>query len=211
LFVHISALFLFRQKFAFLSANLFIQAANMEALLIFEITEQDKDNFPFLFHQHTVIRFRWVSTEFGTCIVVSVNGTHVIVEDKMRRFKGECAQFSFNKCPIDTHDGASAKFSTNSHETDNSAVSWTKPVYSKLSEGYYIFMICCTTSLNIFKNPAADRQWRVIPGQIKSKTNPRRPKETVSKTFCQRKYRKFRRARRNRKKNWKSSLVLGYL
>ncbi len=39
----------------------------------------------------------------------------------MRRFKGECAHFSFNKCPIYNHDGASAKFSTNSHETDNSA------------------------------------------------------------------------------------------
>ncbi len=34
-----------------------------------------------------------------------VNGT--LVEDKMRRFKGECAQIL-------------AKFSTNSHETDNS-------------------------------------------------------------------------------------------
>ncbi len=50
-----------------------------------------------------------------------VNGT--LVEDKMRRFKGECAHFSFNKCPIYTHDGASAKFSTNSDETDNS-VPW---------------------------------------------------------------------------------------
>ncbi len=39
----------------------------------------------------------------------------------MSGFKGECAHFSFNKCPIYTHDGASAKFSTNSHETDNSA------------------------------------------------------------------------------------------
>jgi hypothetical protein len=46
---------------------------------------------------------------------VSVNRT--LVEDKMRRFKGECAQFSFNKCPIYTHDGAIAKFSTNLHET----------------------------------------------------------------------------------------------
>jgi hypothetical protein len=45
------------------------------------------------------------------------------VEDKMRRFKGECAQFIFNKCPIYTHDGASANFSTNSQETDNGAVS----------------------------------------------------------------------------------------
>jgi hypothetical protein len=43
-----------------------------------------------------------------------------LFEDKMRRFKGECAHFSFDKCPIDTHDGVSDKFSTISHETDNS-------------------------------------------------------------------------------------------
>ncbi len=49
---------------------------------------------------------------------MSVKGTQV--EDKMRRFKGECAQFSFNRCPIYIKDGASAKFSTNSQETDNS-------------------------------------------------------------------------------------------
>ncbi len=48
---------------------------------------------------------------------MSVNGTKA--EDKMRRFKGEGAKFSFNKCPIYTHDGASARFSTNSQETDN--------------------------------------------------------------------------------------------
>ncbi len=49
---------------------------------------------------------------------MSVNGT--LVKDELRRFKGECAHFSFNKCPIYTYDGASAKYSTNSHETDNS-------------------------------------------------------------------------------------------
>ncbi len=38
----------------------------------------------------------------------------------MRKFKGEREHFSFNKCAIYTDDGASAKFSTNSHETDNS-------------------------------------------------------------------------------------------
>ena len=62
--------------------------------------------------------FKWVIAKFGTCTVVSVNGT--LVEDTMRRFTGECAHFIFNKCPIYIHDGASAKFSTNSHETDNS-------------------------------------------------------------------------------------------
>ncbi len=49
---------------------------------------------------------------------MSVNGT--LVEDKMRRFKGECEHFSFNNRPIYTYDGASAKFSTNSHDTVNS-------------------------------------------------------------------------------------------
>ena len=34
----------------------------------------------------TVIRFGRVSAKFGTCTVVSVNGT--LVEDIMRRFKG---------------------------------------------------------------------------------------------------------------------------
>ncbi len=52
---------------------------------------------------------------------MSVNGT--LVEDKMRRFKGECPHFSFNTCPINAHDGASAKFSPNSQETNNSAAS----------------------------------------------------------------------------------------
>ncbi len=69
--------------------------------------------------QHTVIRFMRVSAKFGTCTVVSANGT--LVEDKMRGFEGECAHFSLNNCPIYTHDGASTKFSTNSQETDNSA------------------------------------------------------------------------------------------
>ncbi len=50
---------------------------------------------------------------------MSVNGTLVV--DKMRRYNGECAQFSFNKCPIYNHDGARDKFSTNSQEMDNSA------------------------------------------------------------------------------------------
>jgi hypothetical protein len=45
---------------------------------------------------------------------VSVNGT--LVEDEMRRINGVCAHFRFNKCPIYTHDGASAKYSTNSHK-----------------------------------------------------------------------------------------------
>ncbi len=66
----------------------------------------------------TIKRFVWVNAKFGTCTVVSVNGT--LIKDKMRWFKGECAHFSCNKRPIYTLEGASTKFSTNSHETDNS-------------------------------------------------------------------------------------------
>ncbi len=68
--------------------------------------------------EYTVIRFLCVSDKFGTCTVVSVNGT--LVEDKMRRFKGECTHFISNKVSIYTHDGASDKISINSHETDYS-------------------------------------------------------------------------------------------
>ncbi len=48
---------------------------------------------------------------------------------------GECAHFSFNKCPIYTHDDASAKFSTKSHKSDNSApahVAWRVGTKSKV-------------------------------------------------------------------------------
>jgi hypothetical protein len=38
---------------------------------------------------------------------VNVYGT--LVENKMRRFKGECSHFRFNMCFIYAHDGASAK------------------------------------------------------------------------------------------------------
>ncbi len=50
---------------------------------------------------------------------MGVDGT--LVEEKMRRFEGECAHFGYNRCPLCTHDGAGAKFGTDSHETDNSA------------------------------------------------------------------------------------------
>ncbi len=67
---------------------------------------------------YTVIRFLWVSTKFGTCTVVSVNGT--LFEAKMCTFTLESTHFIFNQCSIYTHDGASSQFSTNSHETDYS-------------------------------------------------------------------------------------------
>ncbi len=49
---------------------------------------------------------------------MSVNGT--LVEAKMCTFTLESTHFIFNKRPIYTHDGACAKFSTNSHKTDYS-------------------------------------------------------------------------------------------
>ncbi len=64
----------------------------------------------------TVIRFVWVSAKFGT--VVSVKGT--LVEAKMCTFTLESMHVIFKKCPIYTHDDASAQFSTNSHEADYS-------------------------------------------------------------------------------------------
>jgi hypothetical protein len=51
---------------------------------------------------------------------VSVNGTPV--ESKMCTTTPDYTHFIFNKCRIYTHDGASDKFSTNSHETDYSVV-----------------------------------------------------------------------------------------
>ena len=68
---------------------------------------------------HRIIRFVSTCAKFGICTVVGLIGT--LVEDKMPTFWGECEHFSFNKCPIYNHNGASAKFKTNSHETDNSA------------------------------------------------------------------------------------------
>jgi hypothetical protein len=65
-----------------------------------------------------VVRFLWVGAGFGACTVVGVGGT--LVGDKMRRFKGECEHFGFNRCPIYTRGGAGAKFGTDSQEMDNS-------------------------------------------------------------------------------------------
>ncbi len=67
---------------------------------------------------HTVIRFVWISAIFGTCTLVSVNKT--LVEAKMCTFTLDSTHFIFNKWPIYTYDGASAKLSTNSQETDYS-------------------------------------------------------------------------------------------
>ena len=69
---------------------------------------------------YTVNRFVWVCVKFGTCTVVGVNWT--LVEAKMFTFTLESTHFIFKKCPIYTHDGASAKFRPNSQETDYSVL-----------------------------------------------------------------------------------------
>jgi hypothetical protein len=73
----------------------------------------------YIWLRHTLIRFVWVSAKFVTCTVVSVNET--LVKCKMCSFTPASPHFTFNKCPIYTHDGASANFSTNSYEADYSA------------------------------------------------------------------------------------------
>jgi hypothetical protein len=52
------------------------------------------------FYCNTIFAIRFVSAsaKFGICSVVGLNGA--LVEDKMRRLKGKCEHFSFNKCPI---------------------------------------------------------------------------------------------------------------
>ncbi len=72
-----------------------------------------------------MIRFVRVSAKFGTCTVVSINGT--LFEAIMCTFTLESTHFIFHKGPIYTHDGASAKFTTNSHETDYSVGTEGRP------------------------------------------------------------------------------------
>jgi hypothetical protein len=45
-----------------------------------------------------------------------------LIESKMCTFILESTHFMFNKCSIYTHDGANAKFSTNTHKTDYSVL-----------------------------------------------------------------------------------------
>jgi hypothetical protein len=70
---------------------------------------------------------------------VCTNGT--LVEDQMRRFKGECAHFSFNNCSVYTHVGASAKFSINSHETDNSVGVFKKYAAASLKDSWAAWLL----------------------------------------------------------------------
>ncbi len=53
---------------------------------------------------------------------------------KMFTFTLESTHFIFNKCPIYTYDGASGKFSTNSHETDYSVDNQLFICYEKMQK-----------------------------------------------------------------------------
>ncbi len=71
---------------------------------------------------------------------MGVNET--LVEAKMCKFTLESTHIIVNKCPIYTHDGASAKFSTNSHETDYSAVNagFDKIINNVFPSFYYNYL-----------------------------------------------------------------------
>ncbi len=49
-----------------------------------------------------------VGAKFGTCTVVGLNRT--LIEAKMFTFTLEFRHFIFNKCPIETYDGANSTF-----------------------------------------------------------------------------------------------------
>ncbi len=57
-----------------------------------------------------------------------------LVEAKMCTFTLETTHFVFNKCPTYNHDGASAKFCTNSHEMDYSE-GGSNSVFQVIGEG----------------------------------------------------------------------------
>ncbi len=90
-------------------------AERVERLAVDHCQSRNSPGFDLSILRHrgicTVIHFLWVSAKFGTCTVVSINGT--LVEAKMFTFTLESTHFIFNWCPIYPHDGASAKFSTN--------------------------------------------------------------------------------------------------
>jgi hypothetical protein len=75
--------------------------------------------FTLFARSYNVNRFVRISAKFGTCTVVSVNWT--LVEDKMRRFKGEyTVHILAATIVLFTLYVDGARACTNSHETDNS-------------------------------------------------------------------------------------------
>ncbi len=80
---------------------------------------------------------------------MSVNGT--LVDDKMCTFTLESTHFIF-RFPIYTHDdGASAKFSTNSHETDYSVcVYFFRNLRTHQISFLFFILVCALLNLGIF-------------------------------------------------------------
>jgi hypothetical protein len=76
---------------------------------------------------YTVIRFVATSAKFGTCAVMSVNGT--LFEDTMRRFNGKCTHFSFNKCPFTLTMVQMSNLAL-THTTRGNSVLWPKLGFS---------------------------------------------------------------------------------
>jgi hypothetical protein len=89
---------------------------------------------------YTAIRFVWDSAKFGMVHVVRVNET--LVDAKMCTFTLEFTHFIFSKYIIYTHDGASAKFSNISHETDYSVFHDCWPVTDLWVLTFGIFVAC---------------------------------------------------------------------
>ncbi len=122
----------------------------LQKTVFFEPLEQAAP--PFLHNKvegsYTVICFVWVNAKFGTCTVVSVNGTLVVA--KMCVFTLESTHFIFNKCLIYTPDGAIAKFITNSHRMDYSVGRRDGGShFSYLSKRAWYILVhiyCCTVS-----------------------------------------------------------------
>jgi hypothetical protein len=69
-----------------------------------------------------VIVYKYKVETIGTLLDHPLFWLDNTFKDKIRGFKGECAHFRFNKCPIFSHDGASAKFSIYSQETNHNAL-----------------------------------------------------------------------------------------
>jgi hypothetical protein len=104
--------------FLFLPSNIFL-IHSLSFYHIHDYFEKNAVTAAFKFCQKLLSRERQnaalfsisyqASAKFGTCTILGLNGT--LIEAQMFTFTLECTHFIFNKCPIQAHDGANAKFS----------------------------------------------------------------------------------------------------
>ncbi len=99
----------------------------------------------------------------------------------MRRFKGECTHFSFSKRHIYTHDGASANFSTNSHETDNSV--WKQVRNTIFCVTYFLFNYCKKRLKTCLSTKIAKRRWQKIYPTVVIISSPTMPIKKATNFF----------------------------